>query len=213
MQERSAVGATPFAEFTSTEAVGVFHDVGSFRKAIDELSIHGFSHDSISVLASERTIAAKLGHSYKSTTELEDDADAPRAEYVDDESIGDAQGGIIAATAYIPAVVGSLAVTASGGTLLGATAVAAIAGGAGASLGAFLAGLVGREHARHLDEHICNGGLLLWVRTSDREREQAAIEILNRCGAEDVHLHDLPPPKRLQSIPVRRPFLSLGPAA
>lgn len=198
---------------TSTEAVAVFHDVCCLQNAIDELMLHGFSHAELSVLASEKAIAAKLGRSYKSTAELEDDPDAPRVAYVPNEVIGAAEGGIIAAAVYFPAVIGSLAVAASGGTLLVAVAVAALAAGTGAGVGAVLAGLVGREHARHLDEHIQHGGLLLWVRTHDAAHEAAALDILSRSGGDHVRLHVMPPPVLVGSLSFRRPLLSIRPAA
>lgn len=204
--------ATP-AEVTSTEAVAAFHDARSLQSAIDELLMHGFDHAAISVLASEQTITAKIGRTYTSTTELEDDPDVPRVAYVPNESFGNAEGGIIAAAAYFPAVIGSLVVAASGGTLLGAIAIAVIAGGTGAGVGAVLAGLIGHDHAKHLDEHIRHGGLLLWVRTPDLEHEQLALDALRRSGGEDVHLHVMPPLKPIDKIPTRRPLLSFGPAA
>ena len=121
---------------TFTEAVAIFHDAQSRHATVDELLTSGFDHAELSVLACEQTIREKLGHNYKSTADFEDDRDAPRVEYVPDESIGSTQGGIIAAVGYLAAVFGLLAVVASGGTLLGAIAVVAIAGGAGAALGA-----------------------------------------------------------------------------
>ena len=199
---------------TTTEAVAVFHDAYALQKAADELLMHGFDHAELSVLGTERSIAAKLGHAYTSTTELEDDPDVPRVGYNADESLGDAQGALIGAAAYMPAVLGTLAVAASGGTLAGAIAVAAIAGGAGATIGAILSVLIGREHAKHLDEHLRRGGLLLWVTTHDSGREQAALDILRQNRGEHVHLHELPlPNQRMKQIPTRRPFLSTGPAA
>lgn len=197
---------------TWTEAVAVFHDAKSLQAAIDELLTKGFDHAELSVLATERAIKDKLGHDYTSTGDLEDNPDVPKVDYVPNESVGNAQGGIIAAAAYFPAVIGSLAVAASGGTLLGAIAVAIIAGGAGATVGAALAKLIGNVHAKHIDEHLRHGGLLLWVRTHDVEHERKALEILCRHSADDVHLHTMTPPtSRPQSIPVRRPALSFGP--
>lgn len=199
---------------TWTEAVGVFHDVPAFQAAIDELLSNGFDHAELSVLANERVVREKLGHDYTSTTELEDDPNVPKANYIPDESVGNAQGGIIAAAAYFPAVIGSLVVAASGGTLLGAIAVAAVAGGAGATVGAVLARFVGNAHARHIDEHLRHGGLLLWVRTHDRAHEQKALAILGRHSGADVHLHTMAPAaKRPQSIPLRQPAISFGPPA
>jgi len=197
---------------TWTEAVAVFHDAYAFQAAIDELLMKGFDHAELSVLASERAVRDKLGHDYTSTTDLEDDPDVPKVDYVPDESVGNAQGGVIAMAAYFPAVIGSLAVAASGGTLLGAVAVAAIAGSAGATVGAALAKLIGSAHAKHIDEHLRHGGLLLWVRTHDAEHEERALDVLRRHSGDDVHLHTMTPPTtKPQSIPVRRPAISIGP--
>lgn len=175
-----------------TEAVGIFHDVRSFEAAIDSLLSAGFDNAELNVLAHENTVQEKLGRFYQSTRELMDDPEAPRIGYVPGETIGDAEGAVIGAGVYVPAIVGSLAVVASGGTLLGAVAAAVIAGGAGGLVGASLARVIGGEHAKHLDQHLQRGGLLLWVRTRDPEHADAALEILRRHSADDVHLHTIP---------------------
>jgi hypothetical protein len=191
---------------TNTEAVGVFHDGQSFQAAIDDLLLAGFDIVELNVLAHEDAITQKLGRGYKSTAEFEDDPEAPRIGYVPDETIGNAEGAVIGAGIYVPAVIGSLAVVASGGSLLGAFAVAAIAGGAGGMIGAALARLIGYEHAKHLNQHLHHGGLLLWVRTRDTAREQKALEILRRHSAHDVHLHEVPEHAGKESdVPRERP--------
>ena len=191
---------------TATEAVAVFHDVPSFQAAIDDLLLAGFDHGDINVLAHEHTVKSKLGREYQSTAEFEDDHEAPRIGFVPDETIGNAEGAVIGAGVYVPAIAGSLAVVASGGTLLGAFAVAAIAGGAGGLIGAALARLIGKEHAKHLDQHLNHGGLLLWVRTCDAEREKKALKILRQHSADDVHLHRLPErPGKEEDVPRERP--------
>ena len=153
----------PEAAYSSnmTEAVAVFHDVKTFQAAIDELLLAGFDHADINVLAQEDTIASKLGPTYASTAEFEDDPEAPRIAYIPNETIGNAEGAVIGAGFYVPAMFGSLAVAASGGTLLGVFAAAALAGGAGGLIGAALARFIGHEHAKHLDQHLQHGGLLL----------------------------------------------------
>jgi hypothetical protein len=191
---------------TATEAVAVFHDVPSFQAAIDDLLMAGFDHAEINVLAHEETVKSTLGREYGSTAEFEDDPDAPRMGFVPEETIGDAEGAVIGASVYLPAIAGSLAVAASGGTLLGVFAAAAIAGGAGGLIGAVLARRIGKEHAKYLERHLAHGGLLLWVRTSDAEREKTALEILRRHSAEDVHLHQLPRRAGKESdVPRERP--------
>ncbi|MGH6864823.1 MAG: hypothetical protein ACREDO_01250 [Methyloceanibacter sp.] len=175
-----------------TEAVAVFHDVQSFQTAIDDLLSAGFDNVDLNVLAHEDTIRSKLGRAYTSTTEFEDDPDAPRIGYVPEETIGNAEGAVIGAGMYVPAIVGSLAVVASGGTMLGAIAAAAIAGSAGGLAGAALARFIGHEHAKHLAQHINRGGLLLWVRARDAEHAKTALALLRRHSADDVHLHQIP---------------------
>ena len=177
---------------TDTEAVALFHDVKSLQAAIDELLTSGFDREDLSVLASEKAIEDKLGHSYGSTRDLEDNPNVPRGTYVAPESIGLAEAACIGTPVYLSACIGSLVVIASGGTLLGGVAIAAIAGGAGGTVGATLACIVGHEHAKHLNEHLNRGGLLLWVRTRDVEAQKAALDVLKRHSGEDAHLHPLP---------------------
>jgi len=198
----------PEAAYSSnmTEAVAVFHDVKTFQAAIDELLLAGFDHADINVLAQEDTIASKLGPTYASTAEFEDDPEAPRIAYIPNETIGNAEGAVIGAGVYVPAMFGSLAVAASGGTLLGVFAAAALAGGAGGLIGAALARFIGHEHAKHLDQHLQHGGLLLWVRTRDADCEQRALEILRHHSARDVHLHQIPERACKESdVPRERP--------
>ena len=196
---------------TATEAVAVFHDIAPLQAAIDDLLTQGFDHAELSILASDKAIRAKLGDTYSSTTEFEDDPDVPRMGYVPGESIGDAKGAIIGAAMYFPAVVGSLLVVGSGGTLIGAVSVAALAGGAGAAVGAALARLIGSDHANILDEQLARGGIVLWVRTRDKAHEDLAIKTLKRHGGDHVHLHVLSAPRiRTSNIPTRQPALSFG---
>ena len=151
----------PDAAYNSimTEAVAVFHDVESFEAAIDNLLAAGFDHADINVLAHEDTIASKLGPTHKSTAEFEDDPEVPRIGYIPNETIGNAEGAVIGAGVYVPAMFGGLAVAASGGTLLGVFVAAAVAGGAGGLIAAALARYIGHEHAKHLDQHLHHGGL------------------------------------------------------
>ena len=169
---------------TVTEAVAVFHDVPSFQAAIDDLLLAGFDHGDINVLAHEDTVTSKLGREYQSTDEFEDSTEAPRIGFVPKETIGDAEGAVIGAGVYVPA----------------------IAGGAGGLIGAALARFIGNEHAKHLDQHLHRGGLLLWVRTRDGECEQKALDILRQHSADDVHLHPLPERAcRESDVPRERP--------
>ncbi|MGJ0502146.1 MAG: hypothetical protein ACR65X_00090 [Methylocystis sp.] len=171
------------------EVVGVFKNADTLQEAIDELMSSGFDRAEISLLASEEAVDEKLGHKYKKVTELEDESAAPRTHYVSVESIGDAQGGVIGGLVYVGAGAAISAIFASGGALATVIAGALLAGGSAGVLGAALARLIGEHHAKHLEEQLRHGGLLLWVRTWDAERERLAREILARHSGRDVHAH------------------------
>jgi hypothetical protein len=177
---------------TVREAVGYFDTAEALQEAVDALLSSGFDRAELSFLADERTVDQKLGDRYRKVTELEDEASVPRCCYVSTESIGDAEGALIGAPLYLAGGAAAGAVVASGGTLAVAVGAAAIAGGAGALFGSLLAKMVGEHHARYLQEQLDHGGLLLWVRTRDAEREKRASDILKKHSGKDVHVHALP---------------------
>lgn len=171
------------------EAVAYFDSGEDLEAAIDELLRSGFNRAEISLLASEKAVEEQLGHRYDKVSELEDDPTVPRTFYVPTESIGGAEGALIATPLYLAALSAIGGVVASGGSLLAIIVGAVAAGGAGGALGTVLAKLVGDHHARHLKEQIDHGGLLLWVRTWDSSDEEQAVAILGRHSGHDVHLH------------------------
>ena len=179
---------------TVREAVGVFDSPEKLQEAIDDLMSSGFDRAELSLLAADRTVDEKLGHKYRKIAELEDDPIVPTYCYVSTESIGDAQGGLIGGLMYVGATAATGAVVATGGTLALVIAAAALAGGVGGLLGSLLAKFVGDHHAHYLQEQLDHGGLLLWVRTWNREDEKRATEILSRHAGYDVHIHTLPIP-------------------
>ena len=174
------------------EAVGVFNRSADFQEAIDELLSSGFHRAELSLLASERAVQEKLGHRYKKASELQDDPRVPRTAYVSTEAIGGAEGGLIGALVYVGATAAAGAIVVSGGTLAGVIAAMALAGGTGGLIGTLLARWIGDHHARYLQEQMEHGGLLLWVRTRDVEKEKRATEILSKHSARHIHLHALP---------------------
>ena len=173
------------------EAVAVFDDAKSLEAAIDELESSGFDRAEISLLAGARAVEEKLGHVYLKVDELEDDPSVPRTAYVSRESIGDAEGALIGGLLYVGAVVAAGAVVASGGALATAIGAAALAGGSGAAFGALLSRFVGESHANDIEDQLDHGGLVLWVRTTDKKTEERAKLILTRHAARDIHIHDI----------------------
>ena len=180
---------TPEAQPSYREAVGYFETARELEDAIDELQRSGFDRAEISLLAAEHAVDEKLGHRYAKVSELEDDPEVPRTFYVPTESIGGAEGALIATPLYLAAFTAVGAIVASGGTLAAAIAGALAAGGAGGLLGTALAKLVGEHHAHHIEQQLAHGGLLIWVRTWDVADEERAVAILRKHSGRDVHVH------------------------
>lgn len=174
---------------TVTEAVGVFHDVSTLDAAVEELRAVGFQKDEISLLASEEAVEKKLGHRYTRVEELEDDPNAPRRIYRTRESLGESEDLLVGSLTYLPAVLAAGTVVASAGVVAAAITGTAVGG---ALLGTVLGHWMDRNHAQWLQEQLDHGGLLLWARAQDAERQQKALAILQSHSAHDVHLHKLP---------------------
>ena len=177
---------------TILEAVGVFNDVRSMQAAIDDLQEHGFMRQELSVLAGDKAIEEKLGHIYQRVEEAEDDPEAPRTIFVPLEDVGDAEGALIGAPLYIAATSATAITVATGGTFLAAILAAAAAGAVGAAIGTIFAGLVAKNYADDIQEHLEHGGFLLWVNLRSPDLTDKAREILGRHSAHDVHVHEIP---------------------
>jgi len=171
------------------EAVGVFDDVDALYAAIDELQSSGFDRALLSMVADEEVVREKLGSSFWRVDQLEDDPDIPRKPYFAEESYGAVEGMLVGLPLYVGAVATAGVLITPAGSLLTAVAASALVGGAGAAIGSFLAWRVGDRHAEYLQNQIRHGGLVLWVRTFDQERERRAVEILRRHSGRDVHVH------------------------
>lgn len=185
MSETAVEKSTP-----CREAVGVFHQWADLRAAVDELLLNGFDRADVSMLAGEQVVERKLGHVYEKVTELEDDANAPRVAFVGRDSMTEGKASAIGALGYVGAAAAVGAVVASGGALAWVLLAGVAAGGGGAALGTLLARALGRGRAKDIEAQINKGGLLLWVRTCDADREARATAILGKHGADDVHVHD-----------------------
>ncbi len=199
-------------EDTTREASAVFGSAKALQGAVDELLTSGFTRDDLSVLASEEAIAAKFGGKIPDAKELADSPDTPRATFVS----SDARAEGLAALAGIPVYVGgagAAALAALGGAAVVATAGAALAGGCAiGALGLYAARRMEKRHADQIDKHLKHGGLVLWVRTDDKEREVKALEILRAKGADDLRMHMVTLASGIDAVPFHDaqpdPFLS-----
>jgi hypothetical protein len=173
------------------EVVGVFGSGETLESAVANLEAEGFRREDISVMASRKAVAESLDHRFEAIEKMEDDPRVPRAAFVAKTDLAAGEVAAVGIPLYIGATVGALAVVASGGALALAVAAAAAGGMTGGGLGGLAAHAIGEKHAKALQEHIAAGGLLLWVRTADRTREDEAIRILTASGGKHVHAHDI----------------------
>jgi hypothetical protein len=181
-------------ETQTREAVGLFHDEKALQDAADELLVSGFNHADLSLLAADRAIETRLGHTFERVADLEDDPGVAFQAFVDSDSRTEGKGALVGGLFYVGAVAAAGMVVASGGTIAALILGVAAGGGAGGVIGVMLARFLDKRHAHALQEHLDKGGLLLWVHTPDEGHERKALEILRRCGAGDAHVHSLPSP-------------------
>lgn len=191
IERKEKIMASKGKKDTVREAVAVFDDEDTLVAAADELMSAGFDRADLSLVAGEATVTEKLGHMYKQMEREEDDPKVPRTAFIQPESIGEGEGAVLGTLIYIPAVTVAGAIVATGGALAAVIGGAAVAGGAGALLGTVAASWIGRHHAEYLQEQLERGGLLLWVRTWNKDDEKRAVEILSRHSAHDVHVHTI----------------------
>jgi hypothetical protein len=172
------------------EAVGVFDSFAALQAAYYDLRMVGFSRFDLSVLASQEVITQKLGTSYWRASELDDNPDAPRAAFVSEEAIGELEGAIFGGSLFIGSAIAMAALLTPASTIAASIAAVAIGGSPAAVIGALLARRAGQHHADYYANQIDHGGILLWVRLRDKDREDQAIKIMKAHSGRDVHVHE-----------------------
>jgi hypothetical protein len=187
--------------YGAREAVGLFASADALDATVDALEVAGFDRASISVLASDAKIKDRIGHLYSKASEAEDDPKAPQAPYVSPAEEHEAQAAAIGVPVYIGGAAGAFAMVASGGILAGAIAAALAGGALGAGIGAWLARAIGKGFRDRTAATLAQGGIVLWVALKDAAAEKTALDILNKSGAADVHVHAIQREWTLKDIP------------
>ncbi|RKT32663.1 hypothetical protein BXY70_2011 [Roseovarius halotolerans] len=182
-QDRTSVIRVP-------EAVGVFDSFEAQQAAFYDLRAVGFHHGDISLLGSRKALEEKLGKAWWESRDLEDDPRAPRAHFVSEEAMGELEGAIAGGFFFVGSYIAMAALLTPASTLAASIAAIAIGGSPGAVLGTLLARRAGRHHKDYYAEQIKHGGILMWVRTRDKEHEDLAVRILKGHSGRDVHVHD-----------------------
>ena len=172
------------------EAVGVFDRFEDQQAAFYDLRAVGFHHSDISLLGSEEALKEKLGKTWWRAPELEDDPRAPRAHFVSEEAMGELEGAIVGGFFFVGSYIAMAALLTPASTLAASIAAIAIGGSPAAVIGTLLARRAGKHHRDYYADQIRHGGILMWVRCRDKEREDLAVKILKGHSGRDVHVHD-----------------------
>lgn len=171
------------------EAVGVFDSVETLQAAVYDLRASGFSRSDLSLLGGTDAMVEKLGSAYWRAVDLEDNPDAPRAAFVSEEAMGELEGAIAGGFFFIGSAIAMTALLTPLSTLAGSIAAIAIGGGPAGVVGALLARRADQHHKDYYADQIRRGGILLWVRTLDKDKEDVAVKVLKGHSGRDVHVH------------------------
>lgn len=148
------------------EVCGLFNSREKFQAAVDDLLAVGFQRADLSVLSSHESldVAGKDGQSWK-----------------------DVLTALIGDIKYEVPLVASGAVLLIGGPI--AAAVAGVVGAATAGIAAkeVLDGVTAAPHTEDFARALAAGGVILWVRTNNDDRERDAVTTLGAAGGENVH--------------------------
>ena len=172
------------------EAIGVFQDEPSLGAAVDDVLMSGFDRSDISVLVGRRPVARKFGAAADHAATWAYQPEAPSTAYVGNVARTQAKAAIVAGLGYLSAMAAVYAVVSSGDTVTSAATGAGIAGILGGLVGGAIALTLDRRHAEYVRQQLACGGLRLWVRTLDRDRETRACHILKRRAARAVHVQE-----------------------
>lgn len=184
------------------EVAAVFLREAMLDDAIEALLHAGFDRADIDIMGDVETVRHRLGALYVPSEEIADVPGTPRRAYIARDDIATATAGVAGILFYLGAATAAMTVIASGGSLALVAAAAAAAGAVGAGIGASAIHLLGKKQAEELEFQLMSGGIVVWVRARDREKEIEAQEILARHGGEAIRVHEIEIDKRLDDLPL-----------
>lgn len=170
------------------EAVGLFMTSDDLQAAIRALEGTAFPRQDISVMGQQGDLARVFGTATPHSEDMMDNSDTPRMapSRPEEQTIG------TAAMVGIPAYIGAMGMALAAGAVsfpavIGAVVLGGIGGG---TIGGVISKILNDRYHERLEAQIREGGLLLWVRTPDEERENIACDIMRAHNGRDVHIHE-----------------------
>ncbi len=189
--------------YRSPEVVGVLPDENDFEAAVDELLVSGFDRQQISILANWPSWSEGSNgvRHIPTLSELEDDPGTHLGVFISSASRTEFEAAAAGIPIYALGIGGYVAVVASGGSLALAFAALLLVGGAGSSLGGFLAHTIAGHHRDAIAAQIAQGGLLLWVQARSLDQEARAVQVLKGHRGYHVHVHHIDRAWGIEDVP------------
>lgn len=176
---------------TVREAVALFDTVEDLRETIVDLQQNGFMRQELGFIADDENVKEKLGSNYGWMDQVKHNPSVPRADFMPDDPVGEAEAALIGVPFYLAAVVASAIAIIQGATLLTTVLVAIGCGAIAALVGSYFSKRIAQHHHQYISEQIKRGGLLLWVHLRSPAREEVVRHILARHSARNVQMHDI----------------------
>jgi hypothetical protein len=153
-------------------------------------------------MASREMVLSKLGAIYQDPVTIAEVPDLPRRDLITRDDVSSTSAVVFGTLVAIGSLGAALPIIASGGAVV-AIAVAAVFGGTAATALAKVIKdrIVKRHDAASLEDDLWHGGLVVFVRPRDAERETLAMAIMRDCGARNVHVHEVRM-KRFEAAPL-----------
>ena len=99
------------------------------------------------------------------------------------------EGAIVGGFIFLGSYIAMAALLTPASTLAASIAAVAIGGSPAAVIGTILARRADRKHKDYYENQIRHGGILMWVRVADPEKERLAVTIMKEHSGRDVHVH------------------------
>ena len=167
------------------EIVGIFRDKEGLEKAINELESLNFEGHQINILGSNKEMKKIYGTSRVSPELLQDDPDDSKGDRLRSAERIIGSTATIGVSTYVGGCLGAMIGYGSSNQFgVGITVLGAIFGaGVTTSINYFLR----TKHLKKIKNQIDTGGMPLWVQTTDKTKQEKAVNVMRKHGAYDVH--------------------------
>lgn len=171
------------------EAVGIFTNLEKLEEAVNELEATDFPRHDISALGNREEMKSTYGRGAIDPKLIQDSAYVPRSHILRPEEKTIGASVTIGVLTYLGGFASLFITQPSSDTT---TIISVLCGSIlGAIAGLCIVTFILNKFRASIDRQLKRGGLLLWVRTPNKDKERKATKILNKYGAKNVHIHEV----------------------